>query len=78
MSWCCGAFYLFCIAALGRSDVGNCFVSVPMVELALLYEYLAPRVLGSGVGSSLFWYVIAISLIESGDDWLEFHTENCR
>jgi hypothetical protein len=31
VSWCCGAFYLFCVAALGRSDVGNCFVSVPMV-----------------------------------------------
>jgi hypothetical protein len=49
-----------------------------MVELALLYEYLAPRVLGSGVESSLFWYAVAMSLIDSGDDWPEFHTENCR
>jgi hypothetical protein len=51
MLWCV-LFVLYC--CLGRSDAGNCFVSVPMVELALLYEYLAPRVLGSGVESSLF------------------------
>jgi hypothetical protein len=34
--WCCGEFYLCCVAALGRSDVVDCFVSVPMVELAIL------------------------------------------